>query len=61
VTVGEMRTSIGGRGLALLRLADAERAAGGEVPLLAGDAHIHPLKPDWMQISSRPRRLEDSQ
>ncbi len=60
VTVGEMRTSIGGRGLALLRLVDAERATAGDVPLLAGDARINPLKPDWMQISSRPRRPEDN-
>ncbi len=55
VTVGEMRTSIGGRGLALLRLEDAERATAGEVELWAGDARIHPRKPDWMRTGGRPR------
>ena len=54
-TVGEMRTSVDGRGLALLRLKDAERATAGEAPLLAGDASIRPLKPDWMRIE-RPTR-----
>ena len=38
--VGEMRSSIKGQGLALLRLEDVERATAGEVSLLAGDARI---------------------
>ena len=59
VTVGELRTSIGGRGLALLRLEDAERATAGEVQLVAGDARIHPLKPDWLRINGRPPRFDD--
>ncbi len=59
VTVGEMRTSIGGRGLALLRLADAEPATAGAVPLLAGDARIRPLKPDWMRAGTRRHRMGD--
>ncbi len=50
VTVGEMRSSIDGRGLALLRLADAERAAADGTPLVAGDARIHPRKPDWLRL-----------
>ena len=51
--VGEMRSSIKGQGLALLRLEDVERATAGEVPLLAGDARIYPHMPDWMRISVR--------
>jgi hypothetical protein len=53
VTVGEMRTSIDGRGLALLRLDDAERATAGESELQAGDARIRPVMPDWMRTKSR--------
>ena len=59
-TVGELRTSIGGRGLALLRLEDVERAAAGEVRLSAGDARINPLKPDWLRISDRSPKFDDS-
>ena len=51
--VGEMRSSIKGQGLALLRLEDVERATAGEVSLLAGDARIHPHMPDWMRTSTR--------
>jgi hypothetical protein len=58
-TVGELRTSIGGRGLALLRLEDVERATAGEAQLLAGDARIRPLKPDWLRISDRPPKFDD--
>ena len=57
--VGEMRSSVEGQGLALLRLEDAERAAAGEVPLLAGEARVRPRKPDWIRISDRPPRLTD--
>ena len=53
--VGEMRSSIKGQGLALLRLEDAELATASEVPLRAGDARIHPLMPDWMRIGARAR------
>ncbi len=31
-------------------------ATAGEVPLMGGDARIHPLKPDWLRISDRPPR-----
>ncbi len=58
VTVGEMRSSVDGWGLALLRLADAERAAADETPLLAGDVRIRPRKPDWLRIR-RPREQGD--
>ena len=53
--VGEMRSSIKGQGLALLRLEDAELATASEVPLRAGDARIHPLMPNWMRIGARAR------
>jgi folate-binding protein YgfZ len=44
---GEMRSSQGGLGLALLRL---ERAADGS-PLAADGATVRPFRPDWMQIA----------
>jgi folate-binding protein YgfZ len=42
---GEMRSAVGGLGLALLRL-DA-LAAAGEAPFTAGEAKLTPRKPDW--------------
>ena len=44
---GEMRTAADGKGLALLRLDQLERALGGDGPLTAGDATLTPRKPDW--------------
>jgi len=43
---GEMRSSRDGAGLALLRL----EAVGQDKPLVAGDATIEPLTPDWMRL-----------
>ena len=45
---GEMRSSRGGRGLALLRL-EAVSAAGGAA-LTAGEARLTPERPDWMRL-----------
>ena len=44
---GEMRTAADGKGLALLRLDQLERALGGEGALTAGGATLTPRKPDW--------------
>jgi tRNA-modifying protein YgfZ len=47
---GEMRSSIEGRGLALLRLdriAEAERTG---TPLSAGATEVRPIKPDWVKF-----------
>jgi hypothetical protein len=47
---GEMRSSIDGRGLALLRLdriAEAEQAG---APLSAGATEVVPVKPDWVNF-----------
>jgi folate-binding protein YgfZ len=44
---GEMRSSAGGLGLALLRLAAVEKAAADGLPLVAGDARLVPHKPGW--------------
>jgi folate-binding protein YgfZ len=44
---GEMRSSAGDRGLALLRLEAVETAAAEGVPLVAGDARLVPHKPGW--------------
>lgn len=45
--VGEMRSSLDGRGLALLRLEPMEQVARGKGELRAGGARIVPHKPDW--------------
>ena len=44
---GEMRSAADGRGLALLRLEQLDRALRGEGELRAGDAMLKPRKPDW--------------
>ena len=44
---GEMRSAADGKGLALLRLEQLERALKGEGTLTAGDAVLTPHKPDW--------------
>ncbi|MEX2451179.1 MAG: folate-binding protein [Rhodospirillales bacterium] len=44
---GEMRTSVDGIGLALLRLEYLERARETGTPLTSGDATLTPTKPDW--------------
>lgn len=44
---GEMRTAADGRGLALLRLEQLDKALQGEGLLKAGDATLTPRKPDW--------------
>lgn len=44
---GEMRSSIAGHGLALLRLDRIAEAREAGTPLLAGDTEVVPLKPDW--------------
>ena len=45
--VGEIRSALDGRGLALLRLEPAEKALKGDGALTAGDATVTPRKPDW--------------
>ena len=44
---GEMRTAADGKGLALLRLDQLERALSGDGALTAGGATLTPRKPDW--------------
>ncbi|MEQ8192977.1 MAG: folate-binding protein [Rhodospirillales bacterium] len=44
---GEMRTSIGGIGLALLRLEYIEKARNTGTALKSGEATLTPKKPDW--------------
>jgi folate-binding protein YgfZ len=44
---GEMRTAADGKGLALLRLDQLERALSGDGSLTAGEATLTPRKPDW--------------
>jgi folate-binding protein YgfZ len=47
---GEMRSSIDGRGLALLRLDRIAEAEQTGVPLHAGATEIAPAKPDWIKV-----------
>ena len=44
---GEMRSAADGRGLALLRLEQLDRALRGDGELRAGEARLTPRKPDW--------------
>ncbi len=44
---GEMRSGLDGRGIALLRLEQVEKAAAAGRPLAAGSARLTPVKPDW--------------
>jgi hypothetical protein len=43
-----LRTAADGKGLALLRLDQLERALQGDGVLTAGDATLTPRKPDWV-------------
>lgn len=45
--VGVMRSGLDGIGLALLRIEQVEAAAKAGEALVAGDARLTPLKPDW--------------
>jgi folate-binding protein YgfZ len=47
---GEIRSGRGDLALALLRLEAVEEAARTGAPLLAGDARITPMKPDWARF-----------
>jgi hypothetical protein len=50
VEVGEMRTGLGGIGLAMLRLDVIEGVKGTPGALTAGDARLTPRKPDWAEF-----------
>jgi folate-binding protein YgfZ len=47
---GEMRSGSGDRALALLRLEEVERAEAEGIPLVAGEAKLTPVKPDWVNF-----------
>jgi tRNA-modifying protein YgfZ len=47
---GEIRTTIDGHGLALLRLEQVAKAKDAGAPLLAGDTEIVPVEPDWIRL-----------
>lgn len=48
---GEMRSAVGERGLALVRLDAWRAAAEAGAPLAAGDARLWPEAPDWARIA----------
>jgi folate-binding protein YgfZ len=47
---GEIRSGRGDLALALLRLEMMEAAAKSDAPLLAGEARVRPMKPDWAKF-----------
>jgi tRNA-modifying protein YgfZ len=47
---GEVRSGSGDRALALLRLEEMAKAEAEGIPLLAGEAKLTPVKPDWMNF-----------
>ncbi|MEQ9124308.1 MAG: folate-binding protein [Alphaproteobacteria bacterium] len=47
---GEMRSAVGARGLALVRLDAWRKAMETEAPLAAGDARLWPEKPEWARF-----------
>jgi len=47
---GEMRSSVPGIGLALLRLDALEAAERADTPLMAGDTRLRPEKPAWVKL-----------
>jgi hypothetical protein len=47
---GEIRSGRGDLALALLRLEMMEAAAKSGAPLLAGEARVRPMKPDWARF-----------
>jgi len=47
---GEMRSSQGSHGIALLRLEQVARSAKEGVPLLADDTEVVPKRPDWVNF-----------
>lgn len=47
---GTMRSSLDGTGIALLRLEYVDEAARAGEPLVAGDARLTPVKPDWARF-----------
>lgn len=51
---GEMRSGLGDRGLALIRLQQFESLSASGGALSAGDATLHPSKPDWAEFNPEP-------
>ena len=49
-TVGEMRSSFHGVGLALIRLEAFESFAAGQASFTVGEVSVEPYAPDWMDI-----------
>jgi len=47
---GEVRSGRGDRALALLRLEEIAKAEAEGIPLLAGEAKLTPVKPDWVNF-----------
>lgn len=50
VVVGEMHSSIGGKGLALLRMAELDEAIKSGIKLVASDAVLTAQLPQWMPV-----------
>lgn len=52
--VGEMRSGLGGQGLALVRLEAFESVSETGEGLKSGEAVIHPVKPEWADFKTEP-------
>jgi folate-binding protein YgfZ len=51
---GEMRSSAGGTGLALIRLEQFAKASAGNAALVAGETRLHPSRPAWAVFEAEP-------
>lgn len=49
VEIGEMRSGLNSRGLALIRLERLAKADAGDAGFIAGDARVFPEKPSWAE------------
>lgn len=49
--IGEMRSSLGGTGLAMLKVDDVEKALASNTPILAGELPIRAQLPNWVKTS----------
>ncbi|MBC6439318.1 MAG: folate-binding protein YgfZ [Rhodospirillales bacterium] len=48
--IGELRSAINGRGIALIRTDRLEEVGGDAAEVMAGDVRVTPVKPDWVSF-----------
>lgn len=52
IQVGEMRSSVGGNGIGLLRIAGVQKAKASGQPICAGDIKVEVKLPDWFVLEA---------